>query len=582
MTSNDSLTNQPRRILADRYELGEILGYGGMAEVRRGRDLRLGRDVAIKTLRVDLARDTSFQTRFRREAQAAAALNHPSIVAVYDTGESMLDGVPVPYIVMEYVEGRTLRDILKSESHILPRRALEIVADILAALEYSHRNGIVHRDIKPGNIMLTRNGEVKVMDFGIARAVAQSTATVTQTAAVIGTAQYLSPEQARGEPVDPRSDIYSTGCVLYELLTGTPPFTGESAVAVAYQHVREDPVPPSRLNPDVTPDIDAIVMKALAKNPANRYQSAAEMRADIERALLGKPVQATPLLLDPTERLSAVTEEIRPAQPRTRRGLIYTLLAAAVLALLVALGLLARQLITGSHATPTLPVPNVINMTQSQAEQTLTSDGFKVKVETQPNASVPQGIVFDQNPTAGTRLPKNSVVTITVSAGPKTVTVPDLTNKSLEDARAALRALGLTVGNVTQRDSQQPAGTVLDQNPKPGSPAAAGSRVDLVVASGTGTVPDVRGLPASDAEQELTSAGYAYNVVEEPSNDVQQGFVINQVPGPGRTAPLGSTVTLYVSSGTPSASPSSSASASPSPSGSPSSPAPSPSASSSP
>lgn len=582
MTSNDSLTNQPRRILADRYELGEILGYGGMAEVRRGRDLRLGRDVAIKTLRVDLARDTSFQTRFRREAQAAAALNHPSIVAVYDTGESMLDGVPVPYIVMEYVEGRTLRDILKSESHILPRRALEIVADILAALEYSHRNGIVHRDIKPGNIMLTRNGEVKVMDFGIARAVAQSTATVTQTAAVIGTAQYLSPEQARGEPVDPRSDIYSTGCVLYELLTGTPPFTGESAVAVAYQHVREDPVPPSRLNPDVTPDIDAIVMKALAKNPANRYQSAAEMRADIERALLGKPVQATPLLLDPTERLSAVTEEIRPAQPRTRRGLIYTLLAVAVLALLVALGLLARQLITGSHATPTLPVPNVINMTQSQAEQTLTSDGFKVKVETQPNASVPQGIVFDQNPTAGTRLPKNSVVTITVSAGPKTVTVPDLTNKSLEDARAALRALGLAVGNVTQRDSQQPAGTVLDQNPKPGAPAAAGSRVDLVVASGTGTVPDVRGLPASDAEQELTSAGYAYNVVEEPSNDVQQGFVINQVPGPGRTAPLGSTVTLYVSSGTPSASPSSSASASPSPSGSPSSPAPSPSASSSP
>lgn len=582
MTSNDSLTNQPRRILADRYELGEILGYGGMAEVRRGRDLRLGRDVAIKTLRVDLARDTSFQTRFRREAQAAAALNHPSIVAVYDTGESMLDGVPVPYIVMEYVEGRTLRDILKSESHILPRRALEIVADILAALEYSHRNGIVHRDIKPGNIMLTRNGEVKVMDFGIARAVAQSTATVTQTAAVIGTAQYLSPEQARGEPVDPRSDIYSTGCVLYELLTGTPPFTGESAVAVAYQHVREDPVPPSRLNPDVTPDVDAIVMKALAKNPANRYQSAAEMRADIERALLGKPVQATPLLLDPTERLSAVTEEIRPAQPRTRRGLIYTLLAVAVLALLVALGLLARQLITGSHATPTLPVPNVINMTQSQAEQTLTSDGFKVKVETQPNASVPQGIVFDQNPTAGTRLPKNSVVTITVSAGPKTVTVPDLTNKSLEDARAALRALGLAVGNVTQRDSQQPAGTVLDQNPKPGAPAAAGSRVDLVVASGTGTVPDVRGLPASDAEQELTSAGYAYNVVEEPSNDVQQGFVINQVPGPGRTAPLGSTVTLYVSSGTPSASPSSSASASPSPSGSPSSPAPSPSASSSP
>ncbi|MGH8888214.1 MAG: protein kinase domain-containing protein, partial [Acidothermaceae bacterium] len=252
---------EPRR-LADRYELGEVLGYGGMAEVLRGRDIRLGRAIAVKTLRVDLAREQSFQARFRREAQSAASLNHPSIVAVYDTGESILDGVPVPYIVMEYVDGRTLRDVLKTERHIMPTRALEITASVLSALDYSHRNGIIHRDIKPGNVMLTRAGDVKVMDFGIARAVAESTSTVTQTAAVIGTAQYLSPEQARGEPVDPRSDVYSTGCLLYELLTGNPPFTGDSPVAVAYQRVREDPIPPSQLNHDISPAIDSIVLKA--------------------------------------------------------------------------------------------------------------------------------------------------------------------------------------------------------------------------------------------------------------------------------------------------------------------------------
>src|SRR6185312_14710530 len=234
---------EPRR-LGGRYELGHVLGRGGMAEVYIAHDTRLGRTVAVKTLRVDLARDPSFQTRFRREAQSAASLNHPSIVAVYDTGEDHSDGVVTPYIVMEHVEGRTLRDVLASEGRLLPQRALEITAQICAALEQAHRAGIVHRDIKPGNVMLTPSGEVKVMDFGIARAMTGSSSTMTQTAAVIGTAHYLSPEQARGEHVDARSDIYSTGCLLYELLTGGPPFSGDSAVAVAYQHVREDPVPP--------------------------------------------------------------------------------------------------------------------------------------------------------------------------------------------------------------------------------------------------------------------------------------------------------------------------------------------------
>src|SRR5262245_50245603 len=285
------------RLLGGRYQVGELLGYGGMAEVHRGRDLRLGREVAIKMLRADLARDENFQLRFRREAQNSASLNHPAIVAVYDTGEERgPNGETLPFIVMEFGNGRTLKEVLASEGRLMPRRALEITADICAALEFSHRHGIIHRDVKPGNVMLTQTGQVKVMDFGIARALASGASTMTQTSAVIGTAQYLSPEQARGEAVDARSDVYATGCVLYELLTGHPPFVGDNPVSVAYQHVREDPRPPSASNRDVTPDIDAVVLKALAKNPLNRYQSAGEMRADIMRAAAGRPVIATPVL----------------------------------------------------------------------------------------------------------------------------------------------------------------------------------------------------------------------------------------------------------------------------------------------
>src|SRR6202051_700987 len=288
---------QPR-LLGDRYELEGVVGRGGMAEVYRARDLRLDRIVAIKTLRADLARDQIFQARFRREAQSAASLNHPSIVAVYDTGEDMSSGLPVPYIVMECVDGRTVRDLLIEGHRLLPERTLEIISGVLRALEYSHQAGIVHRDIKPGNVMVTRNGDVKVMDFGIARAMSDSQATMTQTAQVIGTAQYLSPEQARGERVDARSDLYSTGCLMYEVLTGRPPFSGDSAVAIAYQHVRENPIPPSRVDPDVPAWADAIVLKAMAKAPADRYQSAAEMRAGLQLSASGMPVSAPPTRLD--------------------------------------------------------------------------------------------------------------------------------------------------------------------------------------------------------------------------------------------------------------------------------------------
>jgi len=270
------------RMLGNRYEVAELLGYGGMAEVHKGRDLRLGRDVAIKMLRTDLARDATFQKRFRQEAQHSAALDHPAIVAVYDTGEESLpNGDKLPFIVMEFVNGRTLREVLAAAQRIQPRRALQIVADICAALEFSHRHGIIHRDVKPGNVMITKDGQVKVMDYGIAQALATSTRDAT---AVIGTAQYLSPEQARGESVDARSDVYATGCLLFELLVGRPPFVGANPVIIAYRHVREDPAAPSDINPDVPPNVDAIVLRALAKNPMDRYQSAQEMRADSLRA----------------------------------------------------------------------------------------------------------------------------------------------------------------------------------------------------------------------------------------------------------------------------------------------------------
>ena len=306
------------RLLGGRYELDGVVGRGGMAEVYRARDIRLDRVVAVKTLREDLARDATFQARFRREAQSAASLNHPSIIAVYDTGEDMAGPANVPYIVMEYVDGRTLRDLLREDRRLLPERALEITDGVLRALDYSHRHGIVHRDIKPANVMLTRSAEVKVMDFGIARAVSDAQATMTQTAQVIGTAQYLSPEQARGERVDARSDLYSTGCLLYELLTGRPPFTGDSPVAIAYQHVRENPVPPSRVDPEIPAWADSIVLKAMAKDPADRYQSAADMRTDIQRALSGVPVAAPPRSAE----MYPATQRLGPAVTDGRTGAI--------------------------------------------------------------------------------------------------------------------------------------------------------------------------------------------------------------------------------------------------------------------
>src|SRR4051812_39979252 len=379
------------QVLGERYEIGGVLGRGGMAEVHRGRDLRLGREVAVKVLRSDLARDPSFQVRFRREAQAAASLNHPAIVAVYDTGEDRTTTGATPYIVMEYVEGETLRDVIRREGHLSSERAMSLAADICGALDFSHRNGIVHRDVKPGNVMITPQGTVKVMDFGIARAVSDSAATMTSTAAVIGTAQYLSPEQARGESVDARSDVYSAGCLLYELVTGTPPFTGDSPVAVAYQHVREDPKTPSSLNPEIPPALDAILLKAMSKNPANRYQSAADMRADLLRAVAGQRVEATPVMSD-AEKTTIIGAPAGgygadddwaddEADRKRRRNRIIALVVAAVVLVAGAIGIAIAVSSGGDGETPAatqVTVPDLTGKSQDEATALITQAGLTV------------------------------------------------------------------------------------------------------------------------------------------------------------------------------------------------------------
>ncbi len=555
--------------LGGRYEIGRLLGRGGMAEVHLGRDTRLGRSVAVKMLRPDFARDPSFQVRFRREAHSAASLNHPAVVAVYDTGEDEFAGNPVPYIVMEYVEGSTLRDLVGSGSKLVPERALEIVDGVLAALAYSHQQGIVHRDIKPANVMLTRTGDVKVMDFGIARAMDDIGATMTATSAVIGTAQYLSPEQARGEQVDTRSDLYSTGCLLYELLTGRPPFVGDSPVSVAYQHVREDPVPPSQLDPDVPRSADTIVLKALAKDRDDRYQTADEMRADIAAAQAGRPVTAVvPLpvsesaqtatrttVLPGTTTLPAVEGRRRaePAPPEGRSGRAfgYTVLGIAVLSVFVIAALIARSLIGGS--ADQVAVPEVSGLTVSDAQAALEAEGLTLGKQTEKASdTVPDGNIIDQSPESGTQVDKGSTVSVVVSTGVDTTTVPTLVGLSLDQARQALREAGLALGDSTAKPSDQDRNTVIKVSPKEGETVPADSRVDVTYASGNNKVPDVSGESESAARQDLEQEGFAVgNTQEEESADAEPGTVLRTSPSAGETVRLGTTVSLVIATAPP-------------------------------
>jgi serine/threonine-protein kinase len=560
---------QPR-LLGGRYELDGVIGRGGMAEVYRARDLRLDRTVAIKTLRADLARDATFQARFRREAQSAASLNHPSVIAVYDTGEDTMGNAPVPYIVMEYVEGMTLRDLLHSDRRLLPERALEIVDGILQALDYSHRGGIIHRDIKPANVMLTPSGEVKVMDFGIARAMADSAATMTQTAQVIGTAQYLSPEQARGERVDARSDLYSTGCVLYELLTGRPPFSGDSPVAIAYQHVREDPIPPSQIDPEIPRWADAIVLKAMAKDAALRYQSAAEMRSDLQRALQGMPVAAPTMAMGRTQMMGAgpAATQVQRAptgydlppvrydeDPRRggdgRKVALWVLLALLFLGGAAAIGwALSGQ--GGGSATQQVKVPNVVGQTQERATTALTDQGLVLgDVKEEFSDSVKKGVVISSSPAADQEVEKGSTVDLVVSKGKETVEVevPDVVGQPARAAEAELEQAGFEVSRRTQSNDTVPKGSVIKTNPSGGERAEQGSSVVMYVSTGRETVrvPNVVNLSEDDAKNALRDAGLRVNVQEGPAEgDIPEGSVFRQLPPAGQEVSPGTTVTIFV------------------------------------
>ncbi|HEY5858642.1 MAG TPA: Stk1 family PASTA domain-containing Ser/Thr kinase [Aldersonia sp.] len=558
--------------LSDRYDLGEILGFGGMSEVHKARDTLLDRDVAIKVLRADLARDPTFYLRFRREAQNAAALNHPAIVAVYDTGEAETETGPLPFIVMEYVDGDTLRDIVRTKGPLNPRRAMEIVADVCAALDFSHRKGIVHRDMKPANIMINRPGAVKVMDFGIARAIADSSSPMTQTAAVIGTAQYLSPEQARGEQVDARSDVYSVGCVLYEILTGEPPFTGDSPVAVAYQHVREDPQLPSRVHPGVPRELDSVVLKAMSKNPANRYQTAAEMRSDLIRVLGGQKPSA-PMVMTDEDRTTILgpidgsarryrgvetspapppTEDGEPDEsetPRRRRGVM---VAAAALAVLVLAGVLGFALWRSNSQVEQVTVPDLTDVQSEQAQAMLQDLGFRVEIVQKPDSTIEVGKVIATRPVSGARAAAGSTVNLEVSTGPQQVQVPRLAGLDQNQANEALTSVGLALDpNVEQEPSTSAdSGKVVGQQPSPGVNVNIDSPVQITVGSGPEQVrvPNVVGQTIDVAQPNLEGVGFRV-VVENVESQQPRGEVVSTSPGGGASTDRGATVTVRVSSG---------------------------------
>ncbi|MQY12705.1 Serine/threonine-protein kinase PknB [Streptomyces sp. RB5] len=577
--------DEPRR-LGGRYELGQVLGRGGMAEVYLAHDTRLGRTVAVKTLRADMARDPSFQARFRREAQSAASLNHPAIVAVYDTGEDYIDNVSIPYIVMEYVDGSTLRELLHSGRRLMPERAMEMCVGILQALEYSHRSQIVHRDIKPANVMLTRTGQVKVMDFGIARAMGDSGMTMTQTAAVIGTAQYLSPEQAKGEQVDARSDLYSTGCLLYELLTNRPPFVGDSPVAVAYQHVREEPQPPSVYDPEITPEMDAIVLKALTKDRDYRYQSADEMRADIEACLDGQPVAATASMGavggyggygadvpttaltaqpgpygQPTSMLPPMRDDDggmgyddgppgRRRQPPPRRNGSTSTVLLVLAGILVLVGaIFIGKSIFSNSPNNTKEAPNVLALTKAQAQNRITNSGLKYE-EGEGKSCKPdkKGTVLEQSPAPKEPVAEGDTVTVVVCTSVAEVEVPDVTGKDFDDARSELEDAGFEVKRKNTPSEDEDPGTVLSQDPDSGK-LAPGETVTLEVAAEPAAVqiPDVTGLRYDQAVETLKGQGFN-NIVQriEPNDTQPEGSVFKTDPAALTPAKKDQQITVYV------------------------------------
>ena len=577
-------------LLGNRYEIGRLLGRGGMAEVYLARDLRLNRTVAVKVLRSDLARDEHFQERFRREAQAAAGLNHPAIVGVHDTGEDRrteLTGeqVTIPFIVMEYVEGETLRGSISEENPMSATRAAEIMSGVLAALEYSHRAGIVHRDIKPGNIMITDRGEVKVMDFGIARAVAESTAAMTQTQAVMGTAQYLSPEQARGQQVDARSDVYAAAVVLYELLTGRPPFTGDSPVSIAYQHVREAAPAPSTFNPHVSEYMDAVVLKGLAKDREHRYQDAASFASDINDAAAGRMPRglgafaaglgaheaATSVMGAsdyPTEVMQDQSTQLIPAQTASMAPAAATAVASPeasemeeegrdkgkilvwVLAVLALLALAATAwwfLSARGDSGQQVAVPNVVGVTQEQAREQLAAVNLTPKFTQEASADVEQGTVISTDPPAQTLVMEGSTVNVVVSAGPNAVQVPSLIGLTEDEARKAVEDLGLTLTVAGTEDSADvEADKVARVDPTEGTQVSEGDEIRVWLSSGRIEVPRVVGLSEAAAIEALEAAGLQHRVSYNIDENQTVGTVLEQTPAAADKVVRGTVIDLVV------------------------------------
>lgn len=504
-------------VFGDRYEIGALIGAGGMSDVFIAKDRKLKREVAVKVLRSDLNREQTFVTRFRKEALAAAGLSHPGIVAVFDSGES-----PAPYIVMELLQGQTLRELITGP--IDTKTSIQIIEGILQALAYSHANGIVHRDIKPGNIMITDHGDVKVMDFGIARALDDVSATMTATWNVVGTAQYLSPEQASGEIADSRSDLYSVGCVLYEMLTGRPPFIGDTPVSIAFQHVSSELIPPSKVNPNVDPQFDHFLSVVMAKDPANRYQDANTMLADLHRIKTGQTI---------------TTEIVRTKKKKNR---VWQAVAAVLALGLIGVGALAlnsKTTITG------VEVPNVVGLTEIDASTQL--GAFKVVVNRAHDSTIPIDRVASQDPLATSRVKRGSVVTITISDGPGDTTVPlDLVGLSLTDARVALAAAGLTVSAIEAVPSDKTIGTVLSVDPIGGSTISAGSGVTLQIANGNIAVPDLVGQSEIQALTTLIQSGFLMKSIYSYDANQPVGVVLAQAPEPGAQQQIGSQVTVTI------------------------------------